>query len=1792
MLKAKTNSVNRKLLAVLLSLALVGSLFSGLGFTASAEPVSEPVALNAESGYVPEYYESWLESSQFTQDEKADLRARAAIEAANVTATAAEPVSIGPGYHIVTGGDYTLDATARSGVIYVDTSAPVTIIGNGAGPNDAANTALTIDATVAGTGTGATGAHLTLQDVWISSQYQYGNVLNFAGTGNVLTSTGRNILENNTNSDGATVHVGSGTELTIIDTSAEDSQDDHGLYVYTTVFSAGIGGDENTPSGKINFTGGKVYVKTSQAGAAIGGDSIAAVNDDITISGGYLSVMTNARGAGIGASNQGECAGDVYITGGSVRIDVNFDGSAIGRGASGRTVGNLYYTGGSVEVYVQQIAAQYWGNVSGSNNRAITAEKFYGIGTSAVRAQFADFNLANTSIAPTARITAVMDATDTLYDEQGFNQKSWDPNYITTYTPSNWVYDAGNTLLSLALPISPGSGEVVISDDQGHSQTYRYSYNASSGQFDVATAAVNVSFAAPNATVYVNGTPVTGPVSVPQGGSLSFYVLPASGYAVTGPVTATAGTVSDDTGGYYTLASVGANSTVTVPIDAGDTYVVTFTGRNETTMIGSNAVTQANVSGGEAVNFRVIPNAGYGVASVTASPSGTITIVDSRNFTLSGVSANTAVTVLASNSYTTVTFNTPYTWILTDGAYISGNTVRVPTNGILSFSAVPYVGYAAPASATLNGSTVINANAQGVFNVANVPANSTVSITPAPLNDYWTSSVAPNFGGGSGTILDPFQINAPEELAKLMTDVNAGTTYEGVYFILMRPIDLTGRMWAPIGGAAPIHNETFISAATPAFKGTLDAGNNTILGLDIVPDAIYDGFGGFGLFGYVNGGTLQNVSLTGAINMSALNTVSAAAGVVGYLSGSVYHAITGVNVSANIPNGTDIGGVAGLVYGSSGSQLYISLSGNVGSITGRSEVGGIAGSVYTPVNGGVIIDQCYNDGNIVYATPAQAGTAYIGGVVGYDTGYIQNSYNTGNVIVGATGNYVNAGGIAGLLNGTNSSYGVGSLSDSFNNGDVTGSGPNVVLMSLWADNDNSPNVTVSNVVFNSDIGPGQSALGATVTDMYGVTTAQMASSAVIGQGYLSPDYFAYVSGDNNPRLLWQNAAQPIGPIYVDPAAAGGSPNGTVGNPYPNLAGASQALSFLRDVVFVTGTVTVSDGQTVDPGPSVPNARIFRGPGFEGTLINVAASGNLTLANITVDGRTSSGNPATGPLVTVDGGVFSLFEYAALANNITASSGAAINMTSGMLQIKNASITGNTSTAGDGGAINMLAGNAEINATISGNASLGGSGGAINAAGGSINIVDSTLSNNRANSSGGGAINVAGATVTLSGDSIESNTSMVGGGIRISSGSVTATTTDITNNYVGTTYDYQGGGVYMTGGTFTFNSGNISDNTAGYGGAIYVNTSTTATVNLNGGLLTRNLAANGSGGALYLNNGGTVTIDGAQLTYNTGNILAGGVYLTGANSSVNMTSGQINNNRSGLTGGGSGAGVYISTGASFEISDGEISNNTGGSNGGGIYIIGGSLTIEGGNISNNTAGQYGNGGGVAVYSGTNSITGGTFNNNTAYDGGGIYGAVAVNLSNITVNGNRATRNGGGLGLAGSGTTSLSNATISQNTAAGAGGGLDKLGAATLTLTNVSLTDNTAGTNGGGINASAGTVILVSGEISGNTAVLGNGAYLPASDRLKLSPTNYSLEFGESDAIYLPENVTFNIGAPLDAGLVADTFVPIAFESANIGDDVAIADSDFIAAYSYLQLKSGNTVFAADGVYIWIVSTLKE
>ena len=157
---------------------------------------------------------------------------------------------------------------------------------------------------------------------------------------------------------------------------------------------------------------------------------------------------------------------------------------------------------------------------------------------------------------------------------------------------------------------------------------------------------------------------------------------------------------------------------------------------------------------------------------------------------------------------------------------------------------------------------------------------------------------------GRGTQGDPYQINNAQDLKVLATNVNAGNSYSGTYFLLTSDIDLVefcnatlGESWTPIG------------TGNNGFAGVFDGDNHVITGLYIdSPDSRQ------GLFGHLNGGVVSRCVIRGGSVAIAGNYGSAGI-LVGYSKNGIIQncIVEGANLSGNYSS--SLGLIAGSIHG-------------------------------------------------------------------------------------------------------------------------------------------------------------------------------------------------------------------------------------------------------------------------------------------------------------------------------------------------------------------------------------------------------------------------------------------------------------------------------------------------------------------------------------------------------------------------------------------------------------------------------------------------------------------------------------------------------------------------------------------------------------------------------------------------------------------------------------------------------------------------------------------------------------
>ena len=256
---------------------------------------------------------------------------------------------------------------------------------------------------------------------------------------------------------------------------------------------------------------------------------------------------------------------------------------------------------------------------------------------------------------------------------------------------------------------------------------------------------------------------------------------------------------------------------------------------------------------------------------------------------------------------------------------------------------------------------------------------------------YWVQNGAGSVGWFSGY---KFYVTAPLDMSTVSEDADAfisacATDFPGIAYH-------TGRL----------------------FNGTFNGQGNAISNLKMVVNASTDTTSAspvqcVGLFGFINGATIENVVLDDTCSITASYAVRSVGSIVGLSHSGAKSTISNCKSAMNITynNATITQGVGGII----GGNQYTDISGctysgtlsaqcqNVGGISGQNVK--TAASQTTPYQ----LTSCVNTGNI---TCEKTGNAYVGGIIG-------NAYNTtvSNCInKGVVTGYASIGGIVGFSN--------------------------------------------------------------------------------------------------------------------------------------------------------------------------------------------------------------------------------------------------------------------------------------------------------------------------------------------------------------------------------------------------------------------------------------------------------------------------------------------------------------------------------------------------------------------------------------------------------------------------------------------------------------------------------------------------------------------------------------------------------------------------------------------------------
>ena len=557
--------------------------------------------------------------------------------------------------------------------------------------------------------------------------------------------------------------------------------------------------------------------------------------------------------------------------------------------------------------------------------------------------------------------------------------------------------------------------------------------------------------------------------------------------------------------------------------------------------------------------------------------------------------------------------------------------------------------------------------------------------------------------------------------------------------------------------------------------------------------------------------------------------------------------------------------------------------------------------------------------------------------------------------------------------------------------------------------------------------------------------------------------------------------------YVNSSIGSDDYSGTSSSPFKTVQKAVTAINEKNDpstefTIYLDGEFTLSNQIEISKKIKITTSKtasIIRHNDFTyDNLIEVSSGGELTLANVTIDGNQVE-NDYSGIYVE---GTLNLNDKATI-QNCTASEGGGVQVA-------------------DGGTFNMNSG-AKIQ-----NCEAFFGGGVIIYGNGEFKMSGGSITNCKAQESYGGGVLVYYTEKTdtagnvsyipgkfnMSGGTISGCEAGYGGAVCLDHGTFTMSGGSITkNSATSTSQSALGGGVYVADGEFNMSdTASIDDcnalsdnNDSRYGGGVYL---AGGSFNMTGGSITncKVTGYNDYGGGVYISSG-EFTMSGGTISWSSDDYCAergGGVYVAGGN--FNMSeSAKIEGCKTYSLGGGvyqAGGKFTMSENAVISGCEAVITVNSSESYGGGVYQNAGEFTMSGGTISgckvyNSTTKtdvkSYG--GGVYQNAGTFEMTGGTISGCTAEQGGGVYKYSGVfKMQGGTIGGGEETlgctaNQGGGVYLGSLGSSSISSGIIS-NCSAKQGGGVYYNGDSNNTFT------------------------MYNGEISKCTAEQGGGVYV--------------------------------------------------------------------------------------------------
>lgn len=273
---------------------------------------------------------------------------------------------------------------------------------------------------------------------------------------------------------------------------------------------------------------------------------------------------------------------------------------------------------------------------------------------------------------------------------------------------------------------------------------------------------------------------------------------------------------------------------------------------------------------------------------------------------------------------------------------------------------------------------------------------------------------------GTGTQEDPYLINDLNDLKTLQENVNNGVTFEGKYFLQKADLDMSGITWTPIG-----------YDLDHSFAGSYDGGGNKISNMFARGESYA------GLFGrIIGGGVLKDIHIINAnvkATISDDNTLNKS--FVGAIAGSCEASILNCSVEGSTLTGlTNVGGLTGKTDGKlvdgkpSASISDCTVTDTTILATGNFDNAYAAGISGSTLN--CAVERCAFEGSVTgYGR-------YVAGIVAQAFNDISQCCVNGDIrsIRKDSSSNIDANAVGGIA----ATYTVGTISDCYVKGDITG----------------------------------------------------------------------------------------------------------------------------------------------------------------------------------------------------------------------------------------------------------------------------------------------------------------------------------------------------------------------------------------------------------------------------------------------------------------------------------------------------------------------------------------------------------------------------------------------------------------------------------------------------------------------------------------------------------------------------------------------------------------------------------